>query len=91
MVTSVSLSLSLPSPLRRPRPLPPRRRRCLPPLPRRRLRPPPPSYYKKQGPDLIEPAADMKFGGMERRPRGPQAHGGLKYCGPMGAFLNVHF
>ena len=49
------------------------------------------SGQSQQGPDLIEPAADMKFGGMERRPRGPQAHGGLKYCGPMGAFLNVHF
>ena len=29
----------------------------------------------KQGLDLIEPAADMGFGDMERRPRGPQAHG----------------
>ena len=32
----------------------------------------------KQGLDLIEPAADMGFGAMARRPRGPQAHGNLK-------------
>ena len=32
----------------------------------------------EQGLDLIEPAADMGFGAMARRPRGPQAHGNLK-------------
>ena len=31
-----------------------------------------------KGPDLIEPAADMGFGDMARRHRGPQVHGGLK-------------
>ena len=43
-------------------------------------------YYRRmtldgtetKGPDLIEPAADMGFGDMARRHRGPQAHGGLK-------------
>ena len=29
----------------------------------------------EQGLDLIEPAADMGFGDMARRPTGPQAHG----------------
>ena len=29
---------------------------------------------KKQGWDLIEPAAELGFGDMARRPRGPQAH-----------------
>ena len=33
----------------------------------------------KQGLDLIEPAADMGFGDMARRPRGPQAHGILDH------------
>ena len=31
----------------------------------------------KQGLDLIEPAADLGFGGMARRPGGPQAHGAM--------------
>ena len=33
----------------------------------------------KQGLDLIEPAADMGFWDMARRPRGPQAHGILHH------------
>ena len=33
----------------------------------------------KQGWDLIEPAADVGFGDIARRPRGPQAHGILDH------------
>ena len=35
-------------------------------------------HVSEQGLDLIEPAADMGFGAMARRPKGPQAHEHLR-------------